>query len=273
MVRRGKVGAVTADSRPLADVLGQRRWIQRTHPFPHVIAYDVFQPAVYRRLESAFQELLNETAGRPYLRAHDIEGCTVNGDVADRFDPLLTRPWHDLLARILKINATGHVAVGLHHHQVRSHHGFPHNDLNHGWFLGNPARDQLVMSGPGIDYTTGTMLDDTTNSAPVETVRAASVLFYLANPVWEIGDGGGTGLYRSDSDDIKQPATVVPPLNNSLLMFECTPNSYHGFIRNRRNSRNSIIMWLHRPKKDVSERWGESVIVPYGRIPKRKGAR
>jgi hypothetical protein len=31
-------------------------------------------------------------------------------------------------------------------------------------------------------------------------------------------------------------------------------------------------MWLHRPKQDVLDRWGESAIVPYGRTPKRKAA-
>jgi 2OG-Fe(II) oxygenase superfamily len=267
-----KSRASTASNPLLADVLAQRRWIQRVRPFPHVIAYDVFKPSVYSRLEDAFLELLEETAGRPYLKAHEIHGRMLGDDVADRFDPLLARPWHDLLARILKINATGHIAAGMHHHQVGSRHGFPHNDLNSGWFPGDPAPGRLVFSGPAIDYTTGTVLDEVAGCMPVETVRAASALFYLANPAWEIGDGGATGLYRSDTDDIEHPVAVAPPLNNSLLMFECTPASYHGFISNRRNPRNSIVMWLHRPKKDVLDRWGESAIVPYGRTPKRKAA-
>jgi hypothetical protein len=204
------------------------------------------------------------------MKAHDIYGRTVNPDIADRLDPLLTRPWHDLLARAMRINATGHVAVGIHHHRVDSQHGFPHNDLNPGWFLSSPTSDELAIADQAIDYTTGTVLDGTAESRPVETIRAASVLFYLANPQWEIGDGGGTGLYRSGGDNIERPAAVVPPLNNSLLMFECTPTSYHGFISNHRNPRNSIIMWLHRPKQDVVERWGEGAIVPYGRFPKRE---
>jgi hypothetical protein len=45
------------------------------------------------------------------------------------------------------------------------------------------------------------------------------------------------------------------------MMFECRPNSYHGFISNKRGARNSMIMWLHRPKQDVIDRWGEDAIV------------
>lgn len=261
--------ASITSGQPMDDILAQRRWIQRTRPFPHIIAYDVFRPAVYQQLEKEFLDLLEETAGRPYMRNHDIYGRTVNQDISERLYPLLTRPWHDLLARILQIEATGHVAVGMHHHRVGSKHGFPHNDLNPGWFLTQPSPGELAISSPAIDYTTGQMLDDTAHSPPVETIRAASVLFYLANPPWQTGDGGGTGLYRSSKDDIAQPVAVAPPLNNSILMFECTPTSYHGFISNRRNPRNSIIMWLHRQKQDVIDRWGEDAIVPYGRVPKR----
>lgn len=258
----------------LADALAQRRWIRRLRPFPHIVAYEVFRPTVYRRLENAFLELLEETAGRPYMETHDIHGRTVNQNVADRFNPLLTRSWHDLLARVLQIDATGHVAVGMHHHQTGSRHGFPHNDLNPGWFLGNPSPDRLAFAGPGIDYTTGAVLDDSAPlDRPVETIRAASVLFYLANQEWEEGDGGVTGLYRSGGDDIERPVAFAPPLNNSLLMFECTPTSYHGFVMNRRKPRNSIIMWLHRSKQDVIDRWGEGAIVPYGLVPKRKAPR
>jgi hypothetical protein len=156
---------------------------------------------------------------------------------------------------------------------VGSQHGFPHNDLNPGWFLTSPLPDDLAIAGSDIEYTTGTVLDETTESEPIETIRAASVLFYLANRKWEIGDGGGTGLYRSGKDDIERPVAMVPPLNNSMLMFECTPVSYHGFISNHRNPRNSIVMWLHRPKQEVVERWGERAIVPYGRVPRQKAGR
>jgi 2OG-Fe(II) oxygenase superfamily len=268
-----EASARAANGHRLSDVLGERRWIRRKRPFPHVIAYDVFRPVAYRRLEEAFTELLAETADRPYMERHDIDGRTVDEELAGRFAPLLGRDFHDLLAGALGIVATGHVAVGMHHHRVGSQHGFPHNDLNPGWFRGTPSSEELVYTGPHVDYTSGASLDGDTTVAPTETVRAASLLFYLANPPWEDGDGGVTGLYRSATDDIEHPVGFAPPLNNSILLFECTPSSFHGFIGNRRSPRNSIVMWLHRPKRDVVARWGEHAIVPYGLVPPRKAAR
>lgn len=256
-----------------ASFLGQKRWIRRRAPFPHFIAYDVFAPPVYRRLETTFLELLNETLDQPYMERHDIYGRTVHADLASRFEPLLTHSFHSVLSGVLGIETTGHVAVGMHHHRAGGHHGFPHNDLNVGWFLGQPAPGELGYTSPHIDYTTGSLLQPDAKGIPIETIRAASLLFYLANPPWEPGDGGATGLYKSGSDDIESPVAMAPPINNSLLLFECTPTSYHGFIRNRRTNRNSIVMWLHRPKQAVVDRWGENAIVPYGIIPSRKDAK
>jgi len=248
----------------LARTLNSRRWIRRYQPFPHVIAYDVFRPAVYHQLETNFRTLLADTGGRPYLTAHGIDGRTVGEEIADQLHPLLTRGWHDLLARVAGIRATGHIAVGMHHHRPGSKNGFAHNDLNPGWFLGEPPPGGLALCGPGIDYTSGRLLGEV-DRTPLETVRGAALLFYLANPPWRPGDGGSTGLYRAAGADIRRPVAVVPPLNNSMLLFACTPRSFHGFISNRRTPRNSIVMWLHRTKDEAVAQWGEAVIVPYGR--------
>ena len=136
---------VSRDRMELSAVLGQRRWLRRAHPFPHVIAYDVFELGVYRRLEQTFLELLGETAGQPYMERHDIEGRTVDQELAHRFEPLLLRGFHDVIADVLGVTATGHVAVGMHHHRPGGQHGFPHNDLNPGWFLGEPSPGQISV--------------------------------------------------------------------------------------------------------------------------------
>jgi hypothetical protein len=257
----------------LSTQLGQRRWIRRARPFPHFIAYQVFAPAVYDSLEQSFQKLLEESLDGPYMEKHDIHGRTVDNDLAHHFEPLVSRAFHDVLAEVVGLDATGHMAVGMHHHRIGGKHGFPHNDLNPGWFLGDPPPGALTLSGQDIDYTSGTPLTGDVTEPAVETIRAASVLFYLANPPWEPGDGGATGLYRSGADPIEKPVAFVPPINNSMLLFECTPTSYHGFIGACRNPRNSIVMWLHRRKRDVVERWGKDAIVPYGLVPNRRAAR
>jgi hypothetical protein len=78
-------------------------------------------------------------------------------------------------------------------------------------------------------------------------VRGAVVIFFLANDTqWLPGDGGETGLYTRPDRPVGVPDTSWPPENNSLISFECTPRSFHGFISNTRSPRTSIIMWVHR---------------------------
>ena len=262
-VYRESAGPMKCTGVELERMLGQRRWIWRLRPFPHVVAYDVFNAETARRLDASFRRVLAETHGEPYMAEHDIDGRTIDPDIADQFDPLFTRPWHDLLARAVGVAATGHVTGGVHHHRIGSNKGFPHNDLNPGWFLGSPIATELLVAGAGINYKDGTMMS-ANGHEPVETIRAAAALYYLANPRWEPGDGGSTGLFTSADDSIEAPSAEMPPINNSLLLFECTPLSFHGFVMNRRHPRNSIIMWLHRPKDDVTSRWGEAAIVQYG---------
>ena len=88
-----------------------------------------------------------------------------------------------------------------------------------------------------------------------------AVLFYLANEPWRPGDGGETALFHGAGGGIDRPAAVVPPVNNSMLAFECTPFSFHTFLSNVRTPRNSVVMWLHRPKSEVEERWTSRPIV------------
>jgi len=41
-----------------------------------------------------------------------------------------------------------------------------------------------------------------------------------------------------------------------MLAFECTPFSFHSFLHNHRHPRNSFILWLHRRREEVAQRWG-----------------
>jgi len=260
--------STTLSHAKLEGQLAAHRWIRRNDPFPHFLAYDVFKPDVYEQLASAFNAAVGATQDRPYLEKHDIHGRTLTPDIASPFNTILSREWHDLVANVLGITATGHIAAGLHHHRVGSSHGFPHNDFNPGWFNGDAAPDTVEIGDDFVNYTTGVALQS--GAQPYETVRAASLLFYLSNPPWEPGDGGMTGLYGSDAANIEEPVSCAPPINNSLLLFECTPQSFHGFISNRVKPRNSIVQWLHQSKDDALAKWGPDSIVPYGAVPPKR---
>jgi Rps23 Pro-64 3,4-dihydroxylase Tpa1-like proline 4-hydroxylase len=81
------------------------------------------------------------------------------------------------------------------------------------------------------------------------------MIFYLANPPWKPGVGGETGLYTSMTDPVDAAASAVPPVNNTMLIFENTPESFHSFISNTKQTRNSLILWLHRTVEETNRLW------------------
>jgi len=245
----------------LEQLLANRRWVRRRKPFPHVVAADVFVPSFYRELEQHFRRIERD---QPQAFARNMPGYDASGlDIGQHLDgPLAlfaSREWHDMIERVAGVGATGDVNASLHHHDPGSQSGWPHNDLNPVWFAGEPAGpEDVVLSSTGdVAYQTG----PTRPGAPARNViRAVSLLFYLANPPWQPGDGGETALYSSMSGAAGGPAATVPPVNNSLVLFECTPFSYHSFLTNRTQPRNSVVMWLHRERAEVVARWGEQSI-------------
>lgn len=246
----------------LRAVLANRRWVRRTRPFPHVVATDVFTPGTYATLESGFRELLaTPDAFRRDMTGYDAYGFNFRPPVAAPFDLFFRRAWHDAVARAVGVSATGAMSGGLHHHEPGGPDGAIHNDLNPAWFAAEPDPGGTVVADRELcDYGTGTPRQ--TGVEPRSLVRAVAVVYYLANPPWSPGDGGETGLYET-RDAVGRPAVRVPPRNNSLVAFECTPWSFHGFLGNRAE-RNSVIQWLHRPMSYVDATWSARHVVGWG---------
>jgi hypothetical protein len=253
----------------LSDILDSRRWMRYSDPFPHVVARDVFVQSFYRELEDAFRAALSRGLGQPGEKArftrnmpgYDAYGLVLDRRIAGPLGVFISRPWHDVLASLFGLNATGDVQCALHHHPPGSASGWVHNDLGLRWFMGDPKPGEVNLDCSG--RTPAAARRAGLNPRPV--VRAIAMLFYLNNGPWSPGRGGETGLYRTNRDPVNQPAAVVPPVNNSVLVFECTPYSFHTFLKNRRNPRDSVNLWLHRPRREVVVRWGESKIVDVAR--------
>lgn len=254
----------------LAPLLAHRRWWRYRYPFPHLRAVNVFRPAVYAELEDAFLSWLKATDGGTVLAGHDLRGTTLSSEVEGPLRLFASPGWHRLIARACSVKATGHVNLGLHHHRPGSLPGFPHTDLNPGWFPepvpdgpdrpGNP--DAIVLAAPGrVNYVSGQVSD--ASARPVKVIRAVAVIFYLANPMWEAEHRGKTGLYRNGGAGA-QPVTSIPPHSNSLLAFECTPWSFHGFLGGGCVPRNSVVQWLHQSADAATDRWGAGQIRNYG---------
>lgn len=256
----------------LSQCLANRRWRRRISPFPHLIARDVFSEAVYREQVAAFQRIFDrglvDVADDEHfsrsVAGYDVFAFNFHRGLSGWLEIFLSREWHDMIANAVGVKATGDVKGGFHHHGIGSASGRAHNDFNPGWFAGEGDRYAINLSDHSrCNYHTGATpeLEITVR----ETVRAATLIFYLNNPGWQGGDGGETGFYGSSQDPVEAPCVAIPPIDNSLVLFECTPHSYHAFITNRRRSRNSVIMWIHRRKDEVVRRWGERAITKWGR--------
>jgi hypothetical protein len=245
----------------LADVLGNRRWMRSTTPFAHIRASNVFTPAYYEALVNRYQALWNGDRFARNIPGYDVDATGITAEHADAFSVFTSRAWHDMWAELFGVEATGDVNVTLHHHRVGSASGSPHNDLNPGWFVDDRGSDGINIHDPVVsDYRKGTAEGHRT---PVQRIRAVVILYYLANEPYQPWHGGLTGLYRSYADPVERPTVAVPPVNNSLVAFECTPTSFHSFVTNPYVERNSLVMWLHQTEERAVSRWGPSSIVQW----------
>jgi hypothetical protein len=187
------------------------------------------------------------------MRAYDAYGISFEETIRGALSLFLSRAWHDRINELFGIKGTGHVYAGAHHHKAGSSAGKIHTDFNAVWF---PAAARGRITVP--DYR---LCDYKTGAGPLERsekrrlYRAVAMIFYLHNDGWEEGMGGETGLFASRTQSLEAPPVRVPPRNNSLLLFECMPRSFHAFLPNPGCERNSIILWTHRRRKDALARW------------------
>lgn len=253
----------TAREWNMGRLIYNRRWVRRSEPYRHVVAQDVFVPEFYRELEADYRHLREQVKGSftRSIKDYDAAASTLGEDHDGALGVFISREWHDMIAAVMGVEATGDVHASFHHHETGSASGWPHNDLSPGWFEDPPPGPAEVrLSDPDkLVYGKGPHSAETQAH---EVMRGVSILFYLDNGPWQPGDGGETALFASSSDArAVGPAIAVPPIDNSIVIFECTPFSWHTFLSNRARPRNSLVMWLHRSKAEVTRRWGEASIV------------
>jgi hypothetical protein len=237
-------------------LLAHRRWWFGSQPFPHVVARQVFVPAFYERLVGAVEAALPREDPAAYNAKHDFTGLSLRSGTRGPLSVFLSREWHDLFAGLFGIETSGQVAAGLHRHVPGSRNGFPHNDIVPEELAGLERSDEVIrLRSPGVDGRGRP-------HAAGMSVRAIAVLFYLNNGPWRHGDGGETGLYDHWRDPVTDAVARVPPVDNSLLAFECSPLSYHSFITNR-TRRDSVIVFVYRTLDSYLDVWGEDGLNQY----------
>jgi Rps23 Pro-64 3,4-dihydroxylase Tpa1-like proline 4-hydroxylase len=85
-------------------------------------------------------------------------------------------------------------------------------------------------------------------------MRYVTLIYYLNNDAWYPEMGGETGIYSSRRQSVDAADKFISPENNTLLVFECSPHSWHSF-RGTRVRRNSITLWLHRDIAAAQNQW------------------
>ncbi len=245
----------------------ERRWRLRQRPFPHVIARSVFRAEVYRRMEAEFLAVLGRGLSEQPSTDMFSRNMPHSPGFAWNFPPDLSgalslfygRAWHDLLTGLFDVEATRDVNGALHHHPPHSPAGHIHRDMGVGWFSSQPRADGVnPMDLTRCGYTRGT--SKVVGVVPRETVRAVTMVFFLANDGTALGAEGGTGLYDSEGDRVDRPARSIPPHDNTLLVFQNTPAAFHAFQGTRTKPRNSVILWLHRSKESAVACFGSEAI-------------
>lgn len=251
----------------LESVIQNRRWRRSAIPFDHVHALNVFRPDVYAALDRAFRGILgrglSQTAdpGRFSARNNNYTAYSLSLD-ADETSALrlfMSREWHDMIGSMFDLRLSGEIDICLHHHPPGSRSGWIHTDYSPGWFGDNPTAEGIHISSTGVvNYKSGEVVED--GQTPIRRMRAIAILFYLCNDGWTSADGGQTGLYESKKQSTERSDAGIPPYNNSIVMFECTPFSYHTFMGSPNKPRNAVVMWVHRPFEEAVRQWGEEAV-------------
>lgn len=248
----------------LTELNPQGDWSTYQRPFRHIRANRVFREDTYLRLQRAFVAIKeghatsssSELQFRQGQTGYDALVVAMHEQLTSRFTPLFEPRWINFLASLLDLPALPQVDGALHHIPINSRSGWIHNDFCSAWFDEGVKGDIVLPDRKKCSYFTGE--PKSPKARPREYVRAATMIFYLHNDGWQQGSGGETGLYAATRADWGTTCAVAP-LNNSLLLFECSPNSYHRLLTNPGCPRNSIILWLHSSVESAQSRWGGAV--------------
>jgi len=246
------------------------QWCEHASPFRHFSASNVFADETYQHLCREFSHILGVTAGEregqhkliKIRKNYDALILGINDALADKFAPLFNESWLRPISEFLGMKFVPRVEGALHSNPQGSQTGWIHTDLCSGWFdeSNHPKEQLLFPPRHRCEYFTG--IAKALDAEPVEYIRAATMIFYLCNDDWDQGDGGETGLYGASRDTENTETKLFPPVNNTLLLFECSPHSYHRFVANPGRTRNSIILWLHADVDDAVARWGTAINRP-----------
>lgn len=219
-------------------------------PFPHIVVDNLFKPEVYKKIEKIFLEKLAQglagdstTYDRFHLFDIDYDGYKFSPRGWSSFDnplyPFYSAAWNNFFSKLFKQVTTTTTSLAFHHHPHGDKTGFVHHDFADKYF---DERTRLPGGVIPHDITPSSAIPE---KAILIERRVIALIYYVANPQWNEGDGGETGLYDETKEQLLKK---VAPINNRLLAFHISKKSMHAF-QNNKLPRNCIVQWFHIPEK------------------------
>lgn len=217
-------------------------------PFNHIYAENFFTDAFHELLCQEFEKVMSQGLADQFSLAsfsrfpgYDAYYWLLPPETGYPLNLFYSQEWKDHFSRLFGIPLTNDIVAEFHHHQVDSQDGFVHNDYNLCCFTENRLPNGMNPWYYTCNYDPAQ--NDMTTGLVTSHMRSIALIYYFNNDPWLPGDGGETALFNSEQD--LAAARLTPPISNSLLAFEVSPDSYHGFRQNFRSERNSLIMWFH----------------------------
>jgi hypothetical protein len=234
-------------------IINNGQWRDLRRPFRHFHATRVLESTVYNSVAKMFSTLLLRSP-KSRRKLPSFTKSVYNNDLVLPVDECLAEDLPAIFSEssirslygILDLPFLPRIDAEMHSHPKGSPSGFIHTDYSETWFDESFAPLKPMIRFPSrfrCDSVTGEV--KVRSAIPAKYVRAATLIFYLCNDGWREGDGGETALYEDEWETPDISARLIPPANNSLLLFRCSPHSYHRFVTNPGCVRNSIVLRLY----------------------------
>ncbi len=243
----------------LSDVLSNEITVKiRKQPFRHIVVTNLFSEGFYDLMCKEFNDRLALGLSEKYSKKkfwkfghYDAYCWTFNPETDQKFsDIFYSLDWKKFINGFFDLKLTKNTIAEFHHHKPGSEGGYVHNDYDVSSFVKEPLPNGINPHRHQIQYR-GRV------DGAIHCVRSIAMLYYFNNPEWKEGDGGETGMYL-DWEEGSKHVRKINPTNNKLLAFEISPKSFHAFHSNKKNIRNSMVMWFHSPEAYVTARYGEA---------------
>lgn len=234
----------------LASYIPNHRIQVKNRPFRYVVVDNFFTDEHHEALRREFQAVLDQKRFHSFGERYDASAYTPKpGTNEFPSDVMRTPEWLRYFATLFELEITNDEIMSFHHHTVGSASGGRHND-----YIACSFRDDPLPNGVNSWYNQCVYEDSSSTSQPGtrQVMRAITIIYYVNN---ECGGkfGGETGIY-----DGERLVDTVAPVNNRLLAFEVSPDSFHTFLSNTKYERNSITQWMHQEQELMRTRFNNA---------------